>query len=53
MLRVEMPMDSWVDLLYMLSILDSHHVASAEVDAMFKNISEQIYSRSNIQGGSQ
>jgi hypothetical protein len=45
MLRVEMPMDSWVDLLYMLSVLDSYHVASAEVDAMFKNISEQIYSK--------
>lgn len=45
MLRVDMPMDSWVDLLYMLSILDSHHVASAEIDDMFKNISEQIYSQ--------
>ena len=45
MLRVEMPMDSWVDLLYMLSVLDSYHVASAEVDAMFKEISTQIYSQ--------
>jgi hypothetical protein len=45
MLRVEMPVDSWIDLLYMLSVLDSHHVASAEADAMFKEISTQVYSQ--------
>jgi hypothetical protein len=45
MLRVEMPVDSWIDLLYMLSVLDSHHVDPAMADAMFKDISEQIYSQ--------
>jgi hypothetical protein len=45
MLRVEMPLDSWIDLLYMLSVLDSHHVDPAMADAMFTNISEKIYSQ--------
>ncbi len=45
MLRVDMPKDSWIDLLYMLSVLDSHHVYPAEIDAMYKEISNQIYSK--------
>jgi hypothetical protein len=45
MLRVEMPLASWDILLYMLSVLDSHHVDPAMADAMFKDISEQIYSQ--------
>lgn len=45
MLRVEMPMDSWIELLFMLSLLDTEHIPSAEIDIMYTDISTQVYSQ--------
>ena len=45
MLRVEMPRKSWDDLLFMLSLLDTEHIPSAEIDIMYADISTQIYSQ--------
>lgn len=45
MIRVDMSMNSWDSLLFMLAALDTHHIVPAEIDAMYKEISNQIYSK--------
>ena len=45
MLRVEMSRKSWDDLLFMLSLLDTQHIPSAEIDIMYTDISTQVYSQ--------
>jgi hypothetical protein len=43
--KVEMPRASWESLLAMLSMLDSWHVDPTQVDIMYREISEQVYSQ--------
>ena len=45
MLRVEMSRESWDDLLFMLSVLDTQHIPSSEIDIMYTDISTQVYSQ--------
>ena len=45
MLRVEMPMDSWIELLFMLSLLDTQYISSKAIDIVYADISTQIYSQ--------
>jgi hypothetical protein len=43
--RVDMPVASWESLLFMLSLLDTEHIPSAEIDIMYTDISTQVYSQ--------
>lgn len=45
MLRVEMSRESWDDLLFMLSVIDSAHISPELLDIMYADISTQVYSQ--------
>lgn len=43
--KVEMPCASWDSLLHMLSMLDSHYIDPVQIDIMYREIAEQVYSQ--------